>query len=93
MAADTRPVTTVERATDWKVTIGYRMLLRLGWGVFALAIYGAIVALVVGAPGAWWMSAGLALLALLVVALLPEPVPAGMIVERCTHIEAKHPVE
>jgi ABC-type spermidine/putrescine transport system permease subunit I len=86
-------VTTVDRAADWKVTVGYRMLLRVGWGVFALAVYGAIVALVVGAPGAWWMAAGLAVLALLVVAFLPEPVPAEMLTGRRTRIDTRRPVE
>lgn len=86
-------MTTVDRAADWKVTAGYRMLLRVGWGVFALALHGVVVALVVGAAGAWWMAAGLALLTLVVVALLPEPVPAGMLVGRYTRIEAEHPAE
>ena len=86
-------MTTVDRAADWKVTVGYRMLLRVGWGMFALAVYGAIVALVVGAPGAWWMAAGLAVLALLVVAFLPEPVPAEMLTGRRTRIDTRRPVE
>jgi len=85
-------VTTIERAADWKVTVGYRMLLRVGWGLLALAIFGGVVALVVGAPGAWWMAAGLALLAMLVVALLPEPVPAEMITGRRTRIDTRRPV-
>jgi len=61
--------------------------------MFALAVYGAIVALVVGAPGAWWMAAGLAVLALLVVAFLPEPVPAEMLTGRKTRIDTRRPVE
>ena len=85
-------MTTIERAADWKVTVGYRMLLRVGWGLLALAIFGGVVALVVGAPGAWWMAAGLALLAMLVVALLPEPVPAEMITGRRTRIDTRRPV-
>ena len=86
-------MTTVERATDWKVTAGYRVLLRVGWGACALAAYGAIVALVVGAAGAWWMSAGLALFALLIVALLPEPIPAELIVARRTRLDTRRPVD
>jgi ABC-type spermidine/putrescine transport system permease subunit I len=86
-------VTTAEHASDWKVTVGYKTLLRVGWGLFALAAWGGIVALVVGAPGAWWMAAGLAVAALLLVAFLPEPVPAEMITGRRTRINTKRPVE
>ncbi|MFH1329957.1 MAG: hypothetical protein ABIJ48_04805 [Actinomycetota bacterium] len=86
-------MTTVDRTADWKVTVGYRMLLQVGWGSFALALHGAIVALVVGAPGAWWMAAGLALVALLVVAFLPEPVPAEMLTGRRTRVDTRRPVE
>jgi len=86
-------VTTVDRAADWKVTTGYRLLLQVGWGLLALAAFGAVVALVVGAPGAWWMSAGVAVVALLLVAFLPEPVPAEMLTGRRTHIDTQRPVD
>jgi len=86
-------VTTVDRTADWKVTVGYRMLLQVGWGVLALAVFGAVVAVLVGAPGAWWMAAGLALLVLLLVAFLPEPVPAEMLTGRRTRIDTRRPVE
>ena len=92
-AADTCGVTTVDRTADWKVTVGYRLLLRVGWGLFALAAWGGVVALVVGAPEAWWMSAGLAVLALLLVALLPEPVPVEMLTGRKTRVNTKRPVD
>jgi len=91
--ADTRLVTTADRTADWKVTFGYRMALRVGWGLFALAVWGAIVALIVGAPGAWWMAAGLAVVALLVVAFLPEHVPARMLTDRSTRIDTRRPVD
>ena len=86
-------MTTVDRTADWKVTVGYRMLLWVGWGLFALAAWGGVIALVVGAPGAWWMAAGLAVVALLIVAFLPEPVPAEMLTGRRTHIDTSRPVE
>jgi hypothetical protein len=86
-------VTTVDRTADWKVTVGYKTLLRVGWGLFALAIWGGVIALVAGAPGAWWMAAGLAVLALLLVAFLPEPVPAEMLTGRRTHIDTRRPVD
>ena len=92
-AADTFRVTTVDRAADWKVTSGYRVLLQVGWGLVALAAFGGVVALVVGAPGAWWMSAGVAVVALLLAAFLPEPVPSGMLTARRTRIDTRRPVE
>lgn len=84
---------TVPRAPDWKVTAGYCLLLRAGWGVLALAVYGVVLALALGASGAWWMAAGLALLALLVVALLPEPVPTEMITGRRNRIDSGRPAD
>jgi ABC-type spermidine/putrescine transport system permease subunit I len=85
-------VTTADRAADWKVTAGYRFLLKLGWAVLALAAYGVVVALILGVPGAWWMAAGLAVLALLVVGFLPEPVPSEMITGRRTRIDTRRPL-
>jgi ABC-type spermidine/putrescine transport system permease subunit I len=73
---------------DWKVTTGYRVMLRVAWGVLTLSVYGAVVAVVVGVPGAWWMAAGLAALAMLVAALLPEPVPADLITEARSHLDS-----
>jgi hypothetical protein len=84
---------TVARAPDWKVTAGYRLLLRAGWGVLTLAAYGVVLGLAWGAAGAWWMAAGLALLAWLVAALLPEPVPTEMITGRRNHIDSGRPAE
>jgi ABC-type spermidine/putrescine transport system permease subunit I len=80
-------MTTLDRARDWKVTTGYRMLLQVGWGALALSLFAAASALVIGVPGAWWMAAGLALVALLAVAALPDPVPAEMITGRVTRID------
>ncbi len=84
---------TATRALDWKVTTGYRWLLRAGWGALALAVYGVVLALALGAPEAWWMAAGLASLALLVVMVLPEPVPAEMITGGKNHINSERPAD
>ena len=75
-------------APDWKVTTAYRVMIKVAWGVLALSAYGAVVAVVVGITGAWWMAAGLALLAMLVVSLLPEPVPADLITEARSHLDS-----
>jgi hypothetical protein len=39
------------------------------------------------------MAAGVAVLALLLVAFLPEPVPAEMLTGRRTHIDTRRPVD
>jgi len=85
--------TTATRTPDWKVTTGYRLLLRAGWGALALAVYGVVLALALGAPEAWWMAAGLASLALLVVMILPEPVPAEMITGGKNRINSERPAD
>lgn len=72
---------------DWKVTTGYRNLVRLGWGAIALAVYLAGAAAVLDSARVWWMVAGLALSVMLLSALLPEPIPRDQIVERRTHVE------
>ena len=84
-------MTTADHPADWKVTFGYQTLLRIGWGALALASFEAVVAVVVHAPGAWWMAAGMALLSLLVVAVLPEPVPIEMITDRRNWIDDRRP--
>ena len=81
--------TRVQR--DWKVTTGYRILLRVAWGVVALALYMAAVAAILDSPGVWWIVAGLALGAMGLGALLPEPVPRDQIVERRTRVDPTGP--
>jgi len=66
-------------APDWKVTTGYRVLIKVGWGATVLAVYLAAAASFLDASGIWWVVAGLAVAALLVGLLLPEPVPREMI--------------
>ena len=84
---------TAARAPDWKVTTGYRLLLRAGWGALALAVYGVVLAVGLGVARAWWMAAGLAAVALLVVMILPEPVPAEMITGRKNRINSGRPAD
>ncbi|MCJ7726590.1 MAG: hypothetical protein MUP76_09430 [Acidimicrobiia bacterium] len=78
---------------DWKVTTGYRVLIKVGWLAVALAIYGAAIALVVGIASAWWMAAGMAAFALLVGALMPAPVPRELITGGRNHIDARRPID
>jgi len=75
-------------APDWKVTTGYRVLVKIGWGVTALAVYLAAAASILGAVRVWWIVAGLAVTAILVGLLLPEPVPREMITGHRNHIDS-----
>jgi hypothetical protein len=77
------------RPTDWKVTTGYRVLIKVGWTAVALALYGAVVAVVVGLDQGWWAAAGAAAFALLVGALMPAPVPRELITGGHNHIETR----
>ncbi|OFW67322.1 MAG: hypothetical protein A2Z12_06355 [Actinobacteria bacterium RBG_16_68_21] len=88
MVADTEPMTAHSSPLpDWKVTTGYRVLIKVGWGVTALAVYLAAAATFLGAVGIWWIVAGLATAALLVGLLLPEPVPREMIIGPANRID------
>ena len=79
------------RPRDWKVTTGYRVLIKIGWAAMVLALYGAAVAVVVGMQGAWWIAAGMAALALLVGVLIPAPVPSELITGGRNHIDPDGP--
>lgn len=72
---------------DWKVTTGYRVVLRLGWGVIVLALYLVGAAAVLDSTRMWWAVAGLAAGAMCLSALLPEPVPRDQIVGRRTWVD------
>ena len=88
--SDTRHMTTrVQR--DWKVTTGYRNLVRLGWGVILLALYLATAAAVLDSSSVWWIVAALATGAILLTSLLPEPVPRDQLVERRTWVDPTGP--
>ena len=80
--------TTHAAHPDWKVTTGYRVMLWIAWLVLILSVYGAVVAVVVGVRGAWWIVAGLAAMAMLLTALLPEPVPADLITEARSRLDS-----
>ena len=69
-------------ARDWKVTPAYRLLIKVGWGMLTLAVYGVVVGAVIGVTGAWWLAAGMAAAAGVLAALLPPPVPSELITER-----------
>ena len=77
------------RLPDWKVTTGYRVLVKIGWGIVILATYLAGAASILDAIAVWWMVVVLALVAILTVLLLPEPVPREMITGPKNHIEAR----
>jgi hypothetical protein len=70
---------TTEVQRDWKVTASYRNLLRIGWAVIFVAIYFAAAAAVLDSMSVWWIVVGLAVAALLLVSVLPEPVPIDFI--------------
>lgn len=74
---------------DWKVTTGYRVLLRTGWAVMGLALYLAGAAAVLDSSSVWWMVAGLAVGALGLVAVLPEPVPKDQLVARRNQVDPR----
>jgi hypothetical protein len=79
--------TRVQR--DWKVTTGYRVLLRVGWGVMGLAVYFAAAAAVLDSTSVWWAVAALAAGALGLVSNLPEPVPRDQLVERRSAVDPR----
>jgi hypothetical protein len=84
-------VTTADFARDWKVTTGYRVLLKVAWVLVMMAITVAVLAAVDGVSAGWWAAAGLALLALIVGGLLPEPLPAEMITGGRNHVDCRRP--
>lgn len=91
-------MTTADRVAgrpplDWKVTTGYRVLIKVGWSAVALALYGAAVAVVVGIASAWWITAVMAAFALLVGALMPAPVPRDLITGGRNRIDAHRPID
>lgn len=87
--ADSEFVTTQTHIPDWKVTTGYRVLLKVGWGVTGFAVYLAAVAVAFGSVTAWWIVAALAIAAMLVGVLLPEPVPREMLNGHRTMVDLK----
>lgn len=70
---------TARAHRDWKVTTSYRVLLKIGWAVIAMAVYFATAAAVLDAMAVWWIVAGLAAGVMLLMAALPEPVPRDLI--------------
>ena len=77
------------RVPDWKITTGYRVLVKIGWGVIVLAVYFAAAASILHATVIWWIVAGLAVVVILTSLLLPEPLPRDMITGSRNHIDAR----
>ncbi|NQV06549.1 hypothetical protein HQ535_08345 [bacterium] len=75
------------RTPDWKLTEGRRVLMVIGWGALMLSAYVVFAAIVLGVPGAWFMAAVPAAVALVVSALLPSPVPADLLSERRNRVD------
>lgn len=72
---------------DWKVTTGYRVLVKVGWGATVLAIYLAAAAVILKSVTVWWMVAALAAGAIVVGLMLPEPVPHDMLNGHRTRVD------
>ncbi len=77
--------TSVQR--DWKVTTGYRIMLRIGWAAISMAIYFAAVAAVLDLMSVWWIVVGLAVGVMLLVSVLPEPVPRDLLIGPRTWVD------
>ena len=84
-------MTTVDHARDWKVTAGYRILLRVAWLLAVSSILLAVVAALDNLVVGWWAAAGLAALALFLGAILPEPLPVEMITGNNNLIDGRSP--
>lgn len=69
------------------------MLLRVGWGVILLALYLAGAAATLDSSAVWWGVAGLAVAAMVVSSLLPEPVPRDHITGRRNRVDAHRPLQ
>jgi hypothetical protein len=85
-------MTTVNHAAggvvpDWKVTTAHRVLTVTGWAAALLALSGTVTAAVAGIEQAWWGSAGMAAVALILAILVPEPVPRDLITGSRNHID------
>jgi len=70
---------TTQVQRDWKVTVSYRNLLRIGWAAISVAIYLAAAAAVLDSISVWWIVVGLAIAVLLLMSVLPEPIPRDFI--------------
>lgn len=77
--ADSEHVTSVTDLRDWKVSRIYRLLVIVGWGVAALSVYFAVLAVIFGLPELWGTSAVLAAAVVGLGAVLPEPVPRDLL--------------
>jgi hypothetical protein len=72
---------------DWKVTTGYRVLVKIGWAATALAVYLGAAALILGSVTVWWLVVALAVAGIVAGLMLPEPVPHDMLDGRRTMVD------
>jgi hypothetical protein len=90
-------MTTADRAIgaapDWKVTPAHRVMSVIGWAAAALALYMAVIAVVIDISMAWWVAAGLAGVAWLMSLLMPAPVPRTLITGPKNQIDTRRPVD
>ena len=82
--------THTTRVADWKITTGYRVLVKIGWGAIFLAVYLGAAASILDATAIWWIVVGLAVAVIVTSLLLPEPVPRDMITGHRNHIDTRH---
>jgi hypothetical protein len=84
--ADSESMTPVPHSRDWKVSRLYRFLVIVGWGVAALSVYFAVLAVIFGLPELWGTSAVLSAAVVGLGAVLPEPVPRDMLIGGSTRV-------
>jgi hypothetical protein len=78
---------TTRAERDWKVSTSYRILLRIGWAAIAVAVYFATAAAILDSVGVWWMVSGLAVGAMVLASVLPEPVPRDYLNSGTTRVD------
>jgi predicted cobalt transporter CbtA len=82
-------VTTYPHVRDWKLTTGHLVLMKIGWGVVVLAVYLAAAATIFDSAVAWWIVAGLAIIALATALSLPGPVPKELLTGSRTYLKGR----
>ena len=60
---------------DWRIPLLRRLVVGLGWAVFAAGVAAGTAGVVLGIPFAWVVPAGAAVVALFTVMVAPEPRP------------------
>lgn len=85
-------MTSISHVPDWKVTPGRRILVLVGWGLAALAVYFGAAAVLFATPELWVLAALIALVVMGLGGVLPEPVPHDMFTGTRTRVvtERRH---